>query len=297
MVGAAFKKIKSRHTFVTVGSSDYDLTSQTQASHMIQAYNPDAIIHLAAKVGGVKANMDYLGDFFRENILINTHVLESAKNHGVSKVVSLLSTCVYPNKVNYPLTVDQIHNGPPHHSNYAYAHAKRMLEVQSRAYRDQYGCDFITAIPNNLFGEDDNFDLENSHVLPAMIRKMYEAQQELRDVILWGDGSPVREFTYSTDIARALLLLVEGYSDRAPINIGNTGQISIKEVARQVAEKIGFTGDIIWKTEMPAGQQKKPSDNSRFQNLFEMKYTDFNQALTNTCEWFIINYPNVRGMR
>ena len=260
MVGCAFDRVESEHTFVRVGSNDYDLMSADSADRMIEENSPDVIIHLAAKVGGVKANMDYLGDFFYENILINTHVLESAKRHNISKVVSLLSTCVYPNQVNYPLTPVQVHNGRPHHSNYAYAHAKRMLDVQSRAYRDQYGCNFITAIPNNLFGENDNFDLDNSHVLPAMIRKMYEARLEDRDVVLWGDGSPLREFTYSYDLARALLLLVEGYDDRDPINVGNTVEISIKDVAERIAKAVDFKGNIIWRTEMPLGQHRKPSD-------------------------------------
>ena len=295
MVGRAFKNIKSRHHFISVGSRDYDLCSAKACRQMLFEHTPEAIIHLAAKVGGVKANTDYLGDFFRENILINTNVLDAARRAQVQKVVSLLSTCVYPDKATYPLTADQIHNGLPHYSNYAYAHAKRMLDVQSRAYRDQYGCNFITAIPNNLFGENDNFDLENSHVLPAIIRKMHEAKLIGSDVALWGDGEPLREFTYSRDIARALLLLVEGYDERDPINIGNTLEISIREVAEKIAVKIGFTGDIIWKNDMPAGQYRKPSDNSKFQQLFGMKYTGLDEALTNVCEWFIINYPNVRG--
>jgi len=296
MVGTAFKSIKSDHEFVYVGSSDYDLRAIAACEQMFLDHAPSAVIHLAAKVGGVKANTDYLGDFFLENILINTNVLETAKKFRVEKVVSLLSTCVYPNNVNYPLTVDQIHNGPPHPSNYAYAHAKRMLDVQSRAYRDQHGCNFITAIPNNLFGENDNFHLENSHVIPAIIRKMYEAMLAQSDVVLWGDGTPLREFTYAKDLARAILLLVEEYNDRVPVNIGNTVEISIKEVAEKIATRVGFTGEIIWKTDLPSGQQRKPSDNSKFLEQFAMKYTQFDEALTNACEWFIINYPNVRGV-
>ena len=296
MVGHAFKNINSSHTFISVGSKDYDLCSMGECQQMFLDHFPHAVIHLAAKVGGIKANMDYLGEFFLENILINTNVLENARIFGVKKVVSLLSTCVYPSEVKYPLTVDQIHNGPPHSSNYAYAHAKRMLDVQSRAYRDQYGCNFITAIPNNLFGENDNFDLENSHVIPAIIRKMYEAQTAGKDVVLWGDGTPLREFTYAKDIARALVLLIEGYNDRSPVNIGNAEEMSIRDVAEKIAEKIGFTGNIIWKTDMPSGQYRKPSDNSEFKQFFEMEYTQFDEALTNTCEWFIINYPNVRGV-
>ena len=296
MVGSAFHRVSTNHNFVYVGSRDYNLCSAEECQQMLKDHNPSAIIHLAAKVGGIKANMDHLGDFYRENILINTNVLEAARTNDVEKVVSLLSTCVYPDKVNYPLTPDQIHDGRPHFSNYAYAYVKRMLDVQSRAYRHQYGCNYITAIPNNLFGEHDNFDLENSHVLPAMIRKMYEAQQSSAPVTLWGDGSPLREFTYSLDLARALILLLDSYDEPYPINVGNTYEISIKEVAAKVAEKIGFEGEIIWNTEMPSGQYRKPSDNSKFKELFNMGYTSIDEALTNTCKWFIINYPHVRGI-
>ena len=190
--GYAYGNSIPNATFIS--SKDYDLTSATAANKMLVDHKPDYIIHLAAKVGGIKANMDNLGDFYRENILINTHVLESARQHKIKKVVSILSTCIYPNDISYPLTEEQIHMGPPHPSNYAYAYAKRMLDIQSRSYRDQYGCNFITAVANNLFGENDNFDLENSHVIPAMIRKIYEAKLTNKSVTFWGDGSPLREF-------------------------------------------------------------------------------------------------------
>ena len=206
MVGSAFEHIYPKRNII-ICPRTYDLRNSQHAQRVLQNIHPDAIIHLAAKVGGVKANMEYLGDFYRDNVLINTNVLEAARKFKVKKVVSLLSTCVYPDEVNYPLTEDQIHNGPPHPSNYAYAYAKRMLDIQSRAYRDQYGCNFITAIPNNLFGEHDNFDLENSHVLPAIIRKVYEAKLNGTNVSLWGDGSSLREFTYSRDLAEILLFL------------------------------------------------------------------------------------------
>ena len=297
MVGEALRRNKFGHAFVFVGSSNYDLRSSRACKKMMKHYRPDAVIHLAARVGGVKANTDYLGDFYRENIQINTNVLESSRLQGVQKVISLLSTCVYPDKVNYPLTEDQIHNGPPHPSNYGYAYAKRMLDIQSQAYRSQYGCNFITAVPNNLFGENDNFDLNSSHAIPAMIRKIYEAKQTNSNVNLWGDGTPLREFTYSEDIARALLILLENYSEPMPINIGSPVEISIKDVAEKIADKIGFVGDIVWRNEMPSGQPRKPSDNSKFQQLYGMRYTDLDKALTKVCNWFIINYPNVRGIR
>ena len=299
MVGKVFSSIETEHEFVLVGSRNYDLESWPDAQHMVETHAPDAIIHLAAKVGGVKSNMDYKGDFYKENMLINTHVLEAARLHGVNKVLSLLSTCVYPDKVIYPLTEDQIHNGAPHGSNYAYAYAKRMLDVQSRAYREQYGCNFITAVPNNLFGENDNFDLENSHVIPAIIRKMYEAKLNNEDVVLWGDGSPLREFTYSRDLAGILLFILEHYNESDPINVGNTQETSIKQAAETIADIVGFDGDIIWDTTKPMGQHRKPSNNSKLLELGwrEENYTDFEKALTDTCEWVILNYPNIRGVR
>jgi len=255
------------------------------------------VIHLAAKVGGVNANSTFLGDFYYDNITINSNVLECTKNARVKKVVSLLSTCIYPDKVKYPLTEDQIHCGPPHVSNYAYAYAKRMLDIQSRAYRDQYGCNFITAVPNNLFGEFDNFHLEESHLIPALIRKIYEAKMRNSDVTLWGDGSPLREFTYSKDVAKILAFLLKSYSEPEPINIGHTKEYSVLELAKKVSNILEFSGNIIWNTDKPSGQYKKPSSNQKLLNLGwrEEEYTDLNLALNNTCCWFLDNYPNIRG--
>jgi len=298
MVGSAFKDLQTRHDLILVGSREYDLTSWKDSFYMVEKNKPDAIIHLAAKVGGIKANMENQGDFYTINSLINTNVLKAAKDLGVEKVVSLLSTCIYPDKVEYPLTEDQIHNGPPHSSNYAYAHAKRMLDIQSRAYRDQYGCNFITAVPNNLFGENDNFDLENSHVIPAIIRKIHEANLRKEDIVLWGDGTPLREFTYSRDLAEILLFLTEHYNHPSPINVGNTHEISIKEVAETICEILNFSGRIVWDPTKPKGQLRKPSDNSRLIKLGwrQENYTDFKKALTETCKWVIMNYPNIRGV-
>jgi len=209
LVGHALQKVLPNAVYLS--SKDYDLRNYDECLSMIRKYMPEHVFHLAAKVGGVKANSDFAAEFYYDNILINTNVLNASYNNNVEKVVSLLSTCVYPNKVNYPLTEDQIHNGEPHQSNFAYAYAKRMLDVQSRSYRKQYGCNFITAVPNNLFGENDNFDLENSHVIPAIIRKIHEANVNNKNVVLWGDGSPTREFTYSLDLANILLFILEKY--------------------------------------------------------------------------------------
>ena len=172
MLGSAFHEILPGTQMVLVGSNDYNLTNYDAALRMMQDHRPDAVIHLAAHVGGVGGNTSYVADFYSDNIRINTNVLDAAHTHNIKKVVSLLSTCVYPDSVQYPLTENQLHTGAPHPSNFGYAYAKRMLDVQSKAYRQQHGHNFITAIPNNMFGENDNFDLENGHVVPAIIRKV-----------------------------------------------------------------------------------------------------------------------------
>jgi GDP-L-fucose synthase len=297
MVGSALRDLLPHAIFV--GSDSYNLKNFQDTHSMFINFAPEYVIHLAAKVGGVKANSNFLGDFYYDNIMINSNVLECAKNSRVKKVVSLLSTCIYPDKVVYPLTEEQIHLGPPHHSNYAYAYAKRMLDIQSQAYREQYGCNFITAVPNNLFGEHDNFDLENSHLIPAIIRKIYEAKQNKTDVTLWGDGKALREFTYSKDLAKIMLSLLKQYDEPEPINVGNTTEYSVKQVAETIAMIMKFKGNIIWDKTQPTGQHRKPSDNSKLLNLGwkTEDYTPFNEALQNTCEWFIEKYPNVRGIK
>ena len=291
MVGTAVKKELPDGEYITkkqLHSLTYDINSKY-------------VIHLAAKVGGVKANTDYIADFYHDNSLINQKVLEYAHTGGAKKVVSLLSTCIYPDApyVSYPLTEEQLHLGPPHSSNFGYAYAKRMVDVMSRAYRQQYGCNFITAIPNNLYGENDNFDLDNSHVIPALIRKIWEAKiNKIDHVVCWGDGSPLREFTYSQDIAKILLFLLDNYDDPEPINIGCTKEYSIKTVVEIICEVLGYNGIVKWNTSMPSGQHRKPSSNQKLLDLGWKKewYTPLEKGLKKACTWFIINYPKVRGI-
>jgi len=283
---------------VYLSSKDVDLRDKDRTFDLFRAINPDVVIHMAGRVGGIKANMDYLGEFFYDNVMMNTNVLEASRLAGVEKVASILSTCVYPDSADYPLTEEQIHNGRPHHSNYAYAHAKRMLDVQSRAYRDQYGCNYITIVPNNLFGINDNFDLQNSHVLPAMVRKIYEAKEYDKPVTLWGDGSPLREFTFSDDMAKIIIFLLDNYDSREPINVGNTVEHSIKSVAEMICKIYDFNGNINWDISKPPGQFRKPSDNSRLLKLGwrQEDYTNLYSSLQVVCDWFEKNYENARGV-
>ena len=299
MVGKAIEKIKPEAIFI--GSKDFDLTDEKQTSNLFLNHKPKHVIHLAAKVGGVKSNLDYTGDFYFINSKINNNVLNKAKTFQVEKVVSLLSTCVYPDvaHIKYPLTEDQLHLGPPHKSNFGYAYAKRMVDVMSRAYRKQYKCNFITAIPNNLYGENDNFHLQNSHVIPAIIRKVWEAKINGSDVVkCWGDGSPLREFTYSQDIAKILLFLLNNYDGPDPINIGNAVEHTISEIVYIICNILEYDGTIVWQTDKPAGQYRKPSSNQKLLDIGWKKewYTPLEIGLKKTCDWFRINYPNVRGV-
>jgi GDP-L-fucose synthase len=297
MVGSAFQKIKTGHDLILVGSEQYDLRNRYAVDHMFHENPVDAVIHLAAKVGGVKGNSDYVADFFYDNIIMNTNVLDAAKNYKIPKFVSLLSTCIYPDKVTYPLTEDQIHGGEPHKSNFGYAYAKRMLEVYSRAIRQQYGLKYVTAVPNNLYGENDNFDLNNSHVIPAIIRKVHESNIHGNIPKFWGLGRAVREFTYSGDIARALLWMVENYDNPKPLNIGNPGDISIMNLVLKIQDFLDGPTRSKWDDSMPEGQYKKPSCNKAFMDLNpDFKYTSLNTGLKNTIDWFLKEYPNVRGV-
>lgn len=258
--------------------------------------------HLAAKVGGIKTNMSELGSFYYDNIRINSNFLQACIEHNIPKVISVLSTCVYPDGpyVSYPLTEEQLHMGPPHDSNFGYAYAKRMLDVQTRAYRKQYGVKYVTVIPNNLFGENDNFHLEDSHVIPALMRKIWEAKlNNSPSVEIWGDGSPLREFTYSGDIARILLKVAQEYNEEAPLNIGNTEEHSIASVAKKLVEHLEYDGKLVFNVSKPSGQFRKPSSNKRLLEKTSWKaedYTSFDIALKKTCDWFKIAYPNVRGI-
>ena len=291
MIGTAFKNLLPDAEYIT----------KEQLHDFSYIIKDKLVIHLAAKVGGVKANTDFISDFYTHNSEINQKVLDYARIGKAKKVVSLLSTCIYPDApyVTYPLTEEQLHMGPPHSSNFGYAYAKRMIDVMSRAYRQQYGCNFITAIPNNLYGENDNFDLENSHVIPALMRKIWEAKiNNQPSVEVWGDGSPLREFTYSLDIAKMLLFLLENYNEPEPINIGNTEEYSIKEVVQILCNELEYDGKIEWNKTKPNGQFRKTSSNKKLLDLGwqENNFTPLKEGLKRTCKWFKINYPNVRGV-
>jgi len=297
MVGLSLPP-RADYEIIRLGSHDCDLRDSAKTAETIQHLSPRYVIHLAARVGGLRSNMESKGQYFYDNVLINTNVLEACRLSRVEKVVSLLSTCVYPDSATYPLSEETIHEGFPHFSNYPYAYAKRMLDIQSRAYREQYGCNFITAVPNNIYGLYDNFSLTDSHVIPAIVHKVWEAKLGKRELTLWGNGSALREFTFADDVGRILWFLLENYNEHDPINIGNTCEMSIKEVASIICRYLHYSGKILWDEEKPEGQYRKPSSNKKLISLGwdEYSYTPFELGIRLTCEWFTQQYPNVRGI-
>jgi GDP-L-fucose synthase len=298
LLGSEILKISPDSIGVT--SKDCDLTESNHAILTLEDGRVDTVIHCAARVGGVKANTDYVADFFDDNMKMNMNVLDACRERNL-KLVSVLSTCVYPDApyVNYPLTEDQLHMGPPHQSNFGYAYAKRMLEVQSRAYRKQHGCNFITVIPNNLYGPNDNYDLESSHVVPALIRKFHEAIiSGSKEVVIWGSGKPLREFTYSKDAAKIIMWLAENYDGEKPVNIGNPEQVSIENLALTISGEMCFKGTIRFDNTKPDGQYQKPSSNEFLRSLgWKGEYTSLRDGLSETINSFKERYPNIRGVK
>jgi GDP-L-fucose synthase len=284
---------------IGLNSKDCDLTGDFQlVLHPNGKY--DTVIHCAARVGGVKANTDFVSDFFCDNMKMNMNVMKAC-NKADLKLVSVLSTCIYPDAsfVRYPLTEEQLHLGPPHTSNFGYAYAKRMLEVQTRAYRQQFGSNFISVIPNNLYGPNDNYDLESGHVIPALIRKFHEAIiSDKKEVIIWGSGKPLREFTFARDAAKIILWLAENYNGETPVNIGNPEQVSIENLALTISGEMNYKGIIRFDTSKPDGQLKKPSSNQFLKSLgWKGEYTPLRVGLHETIKCFKERYPNVRGVK
>ena len=297
LLGSEIMKLSPGSTGMS--SRECDLTNSTQI-RLCSNGKFEAAIHCAARVGGVKENTDYVADFFDDNVRMNMNVLDACRHDGL-KLVSVLSTCIYPDApyVKYPLTEDQLHMGPPHQSNFGYAYAKRMLEVQSRAYRQQFGCNFITVIPNNLYGVNDNFDLESGHVIPSLIHKFHDAIiNKKNEVTIWGTGKPLREFTFARDAAQIILWLSENYDGEKPVNIGNPEQVSIENLAFEISREMRFSGAIKFDNTKPNGQFKKPSSNEFLKSLgWKGEYTPLSVGLKETINSFKERYPNVRGVK
>lgn len=274
---------------------EIDLRDSSQVDSMYKLYQPTHVVHCAAKVGGVGGNMSYKGDYFYDNIMMNTNVIEGARKHGVEKLINFLSVCVFPDDVEYPLTENKIHLGEPHHSNNAYAYAKRMSDVQINAYREQYGINYTSVIPTNIFGPNDNYSLVHGHVIPMLIHKLYLAQKNNTDFIVWGSGRAKREFIFSRDLAKMVEWVLYNYDEPSPIILSTSEEITIREVVDILIECFNFKGNVIFDTTKPEGQFRRPSDNSKIMSgMKNFTFTPFEIAMKESVEWFIENYETVR---
>lgn len=278
-------------------SKDADLTDRDETRALFERVKPTHVIHLAAMVGGLFKNLKYNLDFWRKNVQINDNILHTSFEMGVKKVVSCLSTCIFPDKTTYPIDETMVHNGPPHSSNFGYAYAKRMIDVQNRAYNQQHGCNFTSVIPTNVFGPHDNFSIEDGHVLPGLMHKVYLAKKNNTPFTVWGTGSPLRQFIYSLDLARLFLWVLREYSEVDPIilSVGEEDEVSIKEAAEMVIEGMDFQGEVIYDTSKADGQFKKTASNAKLRKyLPDFKFTPMKEAIKESCDWFIANYESAR---
>jgi GDP-L-fucose synthase len=267
---------------------DYDLTREEDTARLFADAEPELVIHLAAEVGGIGANRKHPGRYWYANLMMGAHVLEQSRLQGTRKVVLLGTICSYPKFAPVPFHEDDLWNGYPEETNAPYGVAKKSLLVGAQGYGQEYGLDAVYLLPVNLYGPRDNFDLETSHVIPALIRKMIEAQERgEREIVLWGDGSPTREFLYVEDCAEGIWLASQRYDKPEPVNLGTGAEISIRELAELTAELTGFDGEIVWDTSMPNGQPRRRLDTERAEREFGFRAeVQLRDGLRNTIDWY-----------
>ncbi len=284
------EKLKERgckNIFISL-VEDYDLTKEKNVIRLYQDYKADIVIHLAAVVGGIGANRENPGNFYYNNLVMGAMLMEYAWQYKVGKFVALGTICAYPKFTPVPFKEEDLWNGYPEETNAPYGLAKKMMLVQSQAYRAQYGFNSIFLLPLNLYGPRDNFDPKSSHVIPALIRKFIEAKDKCeKEVVVWGTGKPTRGFLYVEDAAEGILLATEKYNKSDPVNLGTDLEISIKDLAELIGRLTGFKGKIMWDASKPDGQPRRKLDTSRAEQEFSFKARmDFEEGLKKTIEWY-----------
>ncbi len=267
-------------------SREYDLTQMEACHRAVQGQ--DVIVHLAAHVGGIGLNREKPAELFYDNLMMGTQLIHAAYQAGAEKFVCVGTICAYPKFTPVPFKEDDLWAGYPEETNAPYGIAKKALLVQLEAYRQQYGFDGIYLLPVNLYGPEDNFDPRSSHVIPALIHKVHEAQMRGDKTLpVWGDGSPTREFLYSTDAALGIVMATQQYSDSAPVNLGTNAEISIRDLAELICELMGFEGELAWQTDQPNGQPRRCLDTQRAKQAFGFEaQVNFREGLKNTIEWY-----------
>jgi GDP-L-fucose synthase len=280
-------------------SRDFDLRSSADVERLFTETRPDVLIHLAAVVGGIGANRRHPGRYFYENAIMGLQIIESARRHQLAKLVCLGTVCSYPKFTPVPFREDDLWNGYPEETNAPYGLAKKMLLTQLQSYRNEYGFPGIYLVPVNLYGPRDNFDLESSHVIPALVRKCVEARDSRASkIVVWGTGQATREFLYVEDAAEAIVLAAEEYDKPDPVNLGSGEEISIRDLVAQVKDLVGFTGSIEWDHTQPDGQPRRRLDTTRAQNEFGWSArTPIREGLEKTMAWFVENHePMARAV-
>lgn len=302
LVGKAIESVskednRPNEKFVFLSSKDGNLANLEEVEAIFEKHQPTHVIHLAALVGGLFKNLRANLDFFTQNMAINGNILACCHKFKVKKCVSCLSTCIFPDKTEYPIDETMVHNGPPHDSNFGYSYAKRMIDVLNKGYKEQHGCNFTSVIPCNVFGPNDNFSIEDGHVLPGLIHKVYLAKQNGKPLTIWGTGKPLRQFIYSVDLARLFLLVLREYDDCSPVilSVDESDEISIKVAAEMIVEEMEFKNGVEYDTTRADGQYKKTASNEKLRKLWpDFKFTPFKQAMKETCDWFVQNYEIAR---
>eukprot|EP01059_Diplonema_ambulator_P020053 TRINITY_DN33747_c0_g1_i1.p1 TRINITY_DN33747_c0_g1~~TRINITY_DN33747_c0_g1_i1.p1 ORF type:complete len:312 (+),score=64.74 TRINITY_DN33747_c0_g1_i1:43-978(+) len=283
--------------WVFVGSKDADLRDRQETMDLFERVKPTHVVHLAAKCGGLFMNMRCPVEMFNENIAINTNVMEACRLTGVKKLVTTLSMCIFPDKVTYPIDETMLHDGICSQGLMGYAMAKRMADIQAQLYNKQYGTNFISLIPTNVFGAYDNYNLQDSHVIPALIHKCYIAKRDGTPLTIMGTGSPLRQFIYSHDIGKIIIWAVRSYADTRPliVSVPESHEVSIKQAAEAVVKHMDFKGELIFDTTAADGQMKKTANITRLQEAMPgLAFTDFDEAMKTSVQWFIDNYETAR---
>lgn len=299
LVGSGIKQVSLNKPYelIFASSSNANLLDYNSTFKYFSEIKPDAIIHLAANVGGLYKNMEHPVDMLEHNLTINSNVLKAAHELHITRLIACLSTCIFPDKVSYPIDETVLHNGPPHTSNAPYAYAKRILEVQCKAYSTQFGYNWICVIPTNIYGPNDNFSLTDSHVIPGLIHKCWLACENNTKFIVSGSGKPLRQFIHSHDLAKCILWVLESYNSPDPIILAPDAldEVSIGSVAELIAKECGYTGQIEFDITKSDGQYKKTASNQLFRSLNpEFVFTDIHSGISQTVQWFKSNYPTVR---
>ena len=299
LVGSSLKRLTfgwyPTHEIVFVGSKDFDLTNENHVKNMFEVIKPDAVIHTAARVGGIGRNLNSPAEQFHENILMNTHVIHHAWKSGVKKLIAFSSVCAFP-KDAACIIEENMHEGMPFPAHGAYAYAKRMVDVQIEAYSKQYGVNYCSLIPGNIFGENDNYSLEDGHVVPSLIHKCFLAKKNETKLDVWGDGTPTREFIYVDDLSRICLKLLLSSQEMPKRLIVSGQEMRISKLVDVICNAMNYSSNNVnWLTDKPNGQLKRETSHTLFDSLFpDSMQTSIEEGIKKSCAWFEKNYPNVR---